>query len=66
MTSCTIHEKQWAFNASRQKQIKLNERLTQDIIYYGLWQTKEEAAKGVTMEKCKTTKLTKLKALKSN
>ena len=52
-----LHEKQCV----RQKQLKLKEKLTQDIICYGLWQTKEDVVKGVAMEKSKTTKLKALK-----
>ena len=43
------------------KATKLKEKLTQDIICYGLWQTKEDVVKGVAMEKSKTTKLKALK-----
>ena len=52
-----MHKKQCALDAARKKQLKLKEKLTQDIICYGIWQTKEDITKGVAMEKSKTVKL---------
>ena len=52
-----LHEKQCALDAARKRGLRLKEKLTQDIIHYGLWQTKEEITTGVAKQKSKTGKL---------
>ena len=56
-----LHEKQHALEAARIKQLRLKENLTKDIVQYGLWQSKEDIAKGVAKERSKTAKLSALK-----
>ena len=56
-----LHEKQCALDAARKRGLRLKEKLTQDIICYGLWQTREEITTGVAKQKSKTAKLNALK-----
>ena len=37
-----VHEKHCALDAARKRSLEVKEKLTQDIIHYGLWQTREE------------------------
>jgi len=56
-----LHEKQCALDAARKRGLRLKEKLTQDIIHFGLWQTREEITTGVAKQKSKAGKLKALK-----
>ena len=56
-----VHEKHCALDAARKRSLEVKEKLTQDIICYGLWQTREEITTGLAKQKSKTGKLKALK-----
>lgn len=56
-----LREKRCALDAARKRVLRLKEKLTQDIIHYGLWQTREEITTGIAKQKCKSGKLKALK-----
>jgi len=56
-----LHEKQHALEVACLKQLRIKENLTNDIIQYGLWQSKEDIAEGVAKERSKSAKLKGLK-----
>ncbi|XP_065893139.1 uncharacterized protein [Dysidea avara] len=57
-----LHEKQHALDAARRRGLKRKEKLTEDIVRYGLWQTKEDIVRGVAKQRSNTAKLNALKA----
>jgi len=56
-----LHEKQCAVDAARKRCLRRKEKLTHDIIQYGLWQTKTDITRGVAKEKSNTAKVNALK-----
>lgn len=48
-------------DAARKRGLKRKEKLTEDIIRYGLWQTKEEITSGVAKQRSNTAKVYALK-----
>ena len=46
----------------RKKAVRQKEKLTKEIVQYGLWQTQQDIREGMAKQKSKTAKLCALKA----
>ena len=57
-----LRAKQAALARLQEKKVRKKENLTQAMMAYGLWQTKEQIAQGIAKCKSNTSKLKVLKA----
>ena len=57
-----LRAKEQALQAARDKAIKEKERLSHEIMQYGLWQTAEDISSGLSKQKSKALKVKALKA----
>ena len=57
-----MHAKEQALQAAREKVFEETERLSHEIMQYGLWQTPEDISSGLSKQKSKALKVNALKA----
>ena len=57
-----LREKQHALETTRRRGLKRKEKLTKNIVHYGLWQTKEDIVRGLAKQRSNSAKLNTLKA----